>query len=328
MNMRRNLLAAGMAALCAFSAGSALAQAAWPARPITMIVPFAAGGPTDVVARTLAASMSKTLGQTVVVDNKLGAGGTVAANYVVKAQPDGYTIFIHHNGMATSTALYRKLAYNPQTDFEFISQAVDVPMTLLARKDFPANNMTEFVAYVKANKDKLNLANAGLGAVSQLCGMMLERALDVKLTAVPFSGTAPAMNALLGGQVDILCDQTTQTIPQIKAGNVKFYGVTTKNRIKALPDAPTLSEQGLKDFEVIVWHGIYAPKGTPKAVIEKVNAAVKVALKDPEVMKRMADLGAEIASESKQSPEGLQTWLKSEIDKWGPVIKAGGVYAD
>ncbi len=328
MNLRRNLLAAGLAAVCVLTAGGALAQAAWPAKPITLVVPFAAGGPTDVVARTLAASMSKTLGQTVVVENKLGAGGTVAANFVAKAAPDGYTIFIHHNGMATSTALYRKLNYNPLTDFEFISQAVDVPMTLLARKDFPASNFKELAAYVKANQGKINLANAGLGAVSQLCGMMLERALDVKLTAVPFQGTAPAMNALLGGQVDILCDQTTQTIPQIKAGNVKFFGVTTKNRIKALPDAPTLAEQGLKDFEVLVWHGIYAPKGTPKPVIEKVNAAVKVALKDPDVVKRMADLGAEIAPDAKLSPEGLQSWLKAEIDKWGPVIKAGGTFAD
>jgi tripartite-type tricarboxylate transporter receptor subunit TctC len=325
MSLRRRFFV-GLLAACA--ATGALAQQTWPAKPIALVVPFAAGGPTDVVARTLAASMSKTLGQTVVVENKLGAGGTVAASYVARATPDGYTFFIHHNGMATSTALYRKLAYNPLTDFEFVSQAVDVPMTLLARKDFPANNLQEFIAYVKANKAKINLANAGLGAVSQLCGMMLERALDVKLTAVPFQGTAPAMNALLGGQVDILCDQTTQTIPQIKAGNVKFYGVTTKNRIKAMPDAPTLNEQGLKDFEVIVWHGIYAPKGTPKPIIDRVNAAVRTALKDPEVAKRMADLGAEIAVDSKLSPEGLQTWLKSEIDKWGPVIRAAGTFAD
>ncbi len=325
MNFRRSLLLASLAALCATGAS---AQSAWPSKPVALVVPFAAGGPTDVVARTLAASMSKTLGQTVVVENKLGAGGTVAANYVAKAQPDGYTFFIHHNGMATAPALYRKLAFNPLTDFEYVSMAVDVPMTLLARKDFPAKDMKEFIAYVKANQSKINLANAGLGAVSQLCGMMLERALGVKLTAVPFQGTAPAMNALLGGQVDILCDQTTQTIPHIKAGSVKFYGVTTKNRIKALPDAPTLAEQGLKDFEVLVWHGIYAPKGTPKPIIEKMNAAVRAALKDPDVMKRMADLGAEIAPDSKLSPEGLQTWLKSEIDKFGPVIRAGGTFAD
>ena len=325
MQVRRGFIFASLLGLCATGVS---AQPAWPTRPVSLVVPFAAGGPTDVVARSLAAAMSKTLGQTVLVENKLGAGGTVAASYVARAQPDGYTFFIHHNGMATSTALYRKLAYNPLTDFEFVSQAVDVPMTLLARKDFPANNLQELIAYIKANQAKINLANAGLGAVSQLCGMMFERAIGVKLTAVPFQGTAPAMNALLGGQVDILCDQTTQTIPQIKAGSVKFYGVTTKNRIKALPDAPTLSEQGLKDFEVIVWHGIYAPKGTPKPILDKMNAAVRTALKDPDVMKRMADLGAEIAPDSKLTPEGLQSWLKSEIDKWGPVIKASGTFAD
>ena len=325
MQVIRSFLLASLVALCVAGVS---AQSAWPTKPINLVVPFAAGGPTDVVARTLGASMSKTLGQTVVIENKLGAGGTVAANFVAKAAPDGYTFFIHHNGMATAPALYRKLAFNPLTDFEYVSQAVDVPMTLLARKDFPAKNLQEMIAYIKANESKINLANAGLGAVSQLCGMMLERAMGVKLTAVPFQGTAPAMNALLGGQVDILCDQTTQTIPQIKAGAVKFYGVTTKNRIKALPDAPTLAEQGLKDFEVLVWHGIYAPKGTPKPILEKMNAAVRAALKDPDVIRRMADLGAEIAPDSKLSPEGLQTWLTSEINKWGPVIKAGGTFAD
>jgi tripartite-type tricarboxylate transporter receptor subunit TctC len=317
-----------LAGLAWLLAAGAWAQSDWPARPVTLVVPFAAGGPTDVVARSLGASMSKTLGQTVVVENKLGAGGTVAAAHVARSAPDGYTFFIHHNGMATSTALYRKLAYNPLNDFEFVSQAVEVPMTLLARKDFPANNFKELVSYVKANQSKINLANAGLGAVSQLCGLLLERELGVKLTAVPFQGTAPAMNALLGGQVDILCDQTTQTIPQIKAGNVKFYGVTTKNRIKALPDAPTLDEQGLKGFELVVWHGIYAPKGTPKPIIDKMNQAVRAALKDPAVVQRMADLGAEIVPDSKLSPESLQVWLKSEIDKWGPIIRATGTFAD
>jgi tripartite-type tricarboxylate transporter receptor subunit TctC len=325
MNVRRSLLVAG---LMATFAGVALGQGAWPTRSVTLVVPFAAGGPTDTVARSLGASMSKTLGQTVVVENKLGAGGTVGVTHAARAAPDGYTFLIHHNGMATTTALYRKLAYNPLADFEYVSQAVDVPMTLLARKDFPANNFQEFAAYVKANKDKINLANAGLGAVSQLCGLLLEHALGVKLTAVPFQGTAPAMNALLGGQVDILCDQTTQTIPQIKAGNVKLYGVTTKSRIKALPDTPTLHEQGLKDFEVVVWHGIYAPKGTPKPILERMNAAVRAALKDPDVMRRMADLGAEIVPDNKLTPEGLQTWLKSEIDKWGPIIRSTGTFAD
>ena len=325
MNLSQRFLLAGVAALCVTGAA---AQSAWPTRPISLVVPFAAGGPTDVVARTLGAAMTKTLGQTIVVENKLGAGGTVAASYVAKAAPDGYTFFIHHNGMATSTALYRKLAYDPLKDFEFVSQAVEVPMTLLARKDFPANNLQEMVAYIKANQSKINLANAGLGAVSQLCGMMFQRAIGVQVTEVPFQGTAPAMNALLGGQVDVLCDQTTQTVPQIKAGSVKLYGMTTKNRVKVLPSAPTLAEQGLKDFEVVVWHGIYAPKGTPKAIVDKMNAAVRTALKDPEVMKRMDDLGAEIVPDATNTPEALHTWLRSEIDKWGPVIKAGGKFAD
>jgi len=310
------------------SAALAHAQANWPTKPITLVVPFAAGGPTDVVARTLGASMTKSLGQTVVIENKLGAGGTVAANYVAKAAPDGYTFFIHHNGMATAPALYRKLAFDPLKDFEFVSQAVEVPMTLLARKDFPANNLPEMIAYIKANQAKINLANAGLGAVSQLCGMLFQRAIGVQLTEVPFQGTAPAMNALLGGQVDVLCDQTTQTVPQIKAGSVKLYGVTTKARVKVLPNAPTLAEQGLKDFEVVVWHGIYAPKGTPKPVIERMNMAVRTALKDPDVIKRMDDLGAEIVPDATNTPDALHHWLQSEIGKWGPVIKAGGKFAD
>jgi tripartite-type tricarboxylate transporter receptor subunit TctC len=324
MQFKRSILMLAGLALAA----TAQAQGSWPTKPITLVVPFAAGGPTDVVARTLGASMSKSLGQTVVIENKLGAGGTVAANYVAKAAPDGYTFFIHHNGMATAPALYRKLSFDPLKDFEFVSQAVEVPMTLLARKDFPANNLQEMVTYIKANKEKINLATAGLGAVSQLCGLLFQRAIGVQLTEVPFQGTAPAMNALLGGQVDVLCDQTTQTVPQIKAGSVKLYGMTTRSRVKVLPNTPTLAEQGLKDFEVVVWHGIYAPKGTPKTIIDRMNAAVRTALKDPDVVKRMDDLGAEIVPDKTNTPEALHAWLKSEIDKYGPVIKAGGKFAD
>ena len=316
----------GAAALAA-ATGSAYPQA-YPNHAVTLVVPFAAGGPTDVVARTLAASMGRTLGQSVIVENKLGAGGTIAANYVAKATPDGYTIFIHHNGMATATALYRKLPYNPLTDFEYIGQVADVPMTLLARKDFPPDNLRDYIAYVRANKERINLANAGLGAVSHLCGMLLQQAMGVELTTVPFQGTGPALTALLGGQVDTLCDQTTQTIPHIKAQKVKFYGVTTKARIQALPDAPTLDEQGLKDFEVVVWHGVYAPKGTPREALDRVNQALKAALRDPMVSGKLAELGAQIVPEDKQTPTGLRDWLKSEIDKWGPVIRSAGTFAD
>ncbi|HEV7915791.1 MAG TPA: tripartite tricarboxylate transporter substrate-binding protein [Albitalea sp.] len=300
----------------------------YPGHPITLVVPFAAGGPTDVVARALGQAMGKTLGQTVIIENKLGAGGTLAAGYVAKAAPDGYTLLIHHNGMATAPALYRKLSFNPLTDFEYISQAVDVPMTLLGRKDLPPKNLDELTAYLKANASKVNLAHAGLGAVSHLCGMVFRQAIGVELQTVPYQGTAPAMNALLGGQVDLLCDQTTQTTQHIKSGGVKLYGVTTLKRIKALPEAPTLNEQGLKGFEVVVWHGVYAPKGTPAPAIEKINAAVRAALKDPVVQQRMAELGAEIVPEAKQTPDGLRQWLKAEVDRWGPVIRKAGVYAD
>ena len=300
----------------------------WPARPITLVVPFAAGGPTDIVARTLSVPMAKALGQTVVIENKVGAGGTVAATLVSRANPDGYTFLIHHNGMATAPALYRKLPYNPLTDFEYVSQVVDVPMTLVARKDLPAKTLPELLVYLKAQGDKINLAHAGLGAVSHLCGMVFRQAVGVDLTTVPYQGTGPAMAALLGGQVDLLCDQTTQTVPQIKAGSLRFYGVTTAQRIKALPDAPTLAEQGLKGFEVVVWHGIYAPKGTPREALDKFNSAVRTALKDPQVAARLAELGAENVPDSKLTPEGLRVWLKQEIERWGPVIKAAGVYAD
>jgi tripartite-type tricarboxylate transporter receptor subunit TctC len=264
--------------------------------------------------------MTRTLGQSVIVENKVGAGGTLAANAVAKGTPDGYTIFLHHNGMATATALYRKLPYNPLADFEYIGQVADVPMTLLARRDFPAANLQELIKYLKANREKINLANAGLGAVSHLCGTLFMSAIGERFTTVPFQGTGPAMTALLGGQVDMLCDQTTQTIPQIKADKVRFYGVTTKQRIAALPDAPTLHEQGLANFEVVVWHGMYAPKGTPKEAIDKVNGALRAV--------KLKDLGAEIVPESKQTPEGLRTWLASEIEKWGPVIRAAGQFAD
>ena len=324
---RRFFTAAVVAANLALGCGIAAAQN-YPTKPISLVVPFAAGGPTDIVARTLAATMTRSLGQAVVVENKAGAGGTIAAGYVMKAAPDGYTFLIHHNGMATAPALYRKLAYNPVTDFEHVGNVVDVPMTLLARKDMAAKNLGELMSYIKANADKINLANAGLGAVSHLCGTLFQQSLGVNLVTVPFQGTGPALNALLGGQVDLLCDQTTSTVPHIKAGTVKLYGVTTKQRIKALPDAPTLHEGGLKDFEVIVWHGVYAPKGTPAAVLQKFGDAMRTALKDPAFVSRMADLGGEIPPAVRQTSEGQRAWLTAEVQKWGTAIRAAGQFAD
>jgi tripartite-type tricarboxylate transporter receptor subunit TctC len=300
----------------------------YPTKVITMVVPFAAGGPTDTVARLITVPMSKTLKQQVIVENVGGAGGTIAANRVAKAAPDGYTILIHHIGMATAPALYRKLPYNPMTDFEPIGLINEVPMALVAKKDFPAKDLKELIAYVKANKDKVNYANAGLGAASHLCGMLFMSAIQTDVTTVPYSGTAPAMNDLLGGQVDFMCDQTTNTTSQIKAGKIKVYGVTTKKRVASLPNVPTMDEAGLKGFEVSIWHALYGPKGTPKPVIDKLTKALQEALKDATVKQRFADLGTEQVEEKRATPEALRAHVKAEIDRWGPIIKKAGVYAD
>src|SRR5918996_1044463 len=237
----------------------------YPNKVITMIVPFTAGGPTDTVTRLIAAPMSKTLKQQVIVENVGGAGGTIAANRVAKSAPDGYTLLIHHIGMSTAPALYRKLPYNPMTDFEPVGLINEVPMTLVAKKDFPAKDLKELIAYVKANKDKVNYANAGLGAASHLCGMLFMTAIQTEVTTVPYNGTGPAMNDLLGGQVDFMCDQTTNTTSQIKAEKIKVYGVTTKKRVASLPNVPTMDEAGVKGLEVLILRALYAPEGTPNA---------------------------------------------------------------
>jgi tripartite-type tricarboxylate transporter receptor subunit TctC len=316
--------------LAAFSlclAGSALAQQ-YPTRNVTMLVPYAAGGPTDTVARVTAQAMGKPLGQTVIVENRPSAGGILAPETVKNAKPDGYTILIHHIGMATTPALYRQLRFNPLTDFEYIGLINDVPMTIIARQNFPANNFKEFLAYIKANKEKVTYANAGIGAASHLCGMLFMSAIQTDLLTVPYKGTAPAMNDLLGGTVDFMCDQTTNTTAQIKGGKVKVFGVTSLKRVASLPDVPTLDEQGLKGFEVGIWHGLYAPKGTPKPVIDRLVAALQDAVKDPTVNQRFADLGATAYPVSRVTPAALQAHVKAEIDKWGPIIKKAGVYAD
>ena len=321
----KTLLTASLALLVT---GLASAQAQFPDHPISLVVPFAAGGPTDVVARLIAIPMGKALGQTVLVENTVGAGGTIGATKVARAAPTGYTIFLHHMGMSTAPALYKKLAFDPLKDFEYIGQVVDVPMTLLARKDFPANNLTELRTYLKTNKEKVSLANAGLGAVSHLCGLLFMSQIGVELNTIPYKGTGPAMNDLLGGQVDLLCDQTTQTVSMIKEKRVKVFGVTTLKRLAALPDVPTLDEQGLKGFEVKVWHGMYAPKGTPKPVLDKITAALQTAMQDPMVKQRLADLSSDVVPVDKMNANGLKTHLEAEIAKWGPVIKKAGVYAD
>lgn len=314
-------------ALMLIGVSSASAQE-YPSKVITMVVPFAAGGPTDTVARLIAQPMSKTLKQQVIVENVLGAGGTIAVNRVAKAAPDGYTLLLHHIGQSTAPALYRKLPYDPINDFEPIGLVNEVPMTLVAKKDFPPKDLKELISYVKANKDKVNLANAGLGAASHLCGMLFMSAIQADLTTVPYNGTAPAMNDLLGGQVDLMCDQTTNTTSQIKAGKIKVYGVTTLKRVASLPNVPTLDEAGLKGFEVSVWHGLYAPKNTPKPVIDKLTKALQDALKDNNVKQRFGELGAEPIALDRATPDALRKHLKAEVDKWSPIIKKAGVYAD
>ncbi|MDM0016647.1 tripartite tricarboxylate transporter substrate-binding protein [Variovorax saccharolyticus] len=330
--MRRTLKSLAWAALGASLLGlqaPAAAQAAWPDKPVTLVVPYSAGGPTDVVARMLAIPMGKSLGQSVIVENTVGAGGTIAPARVARAAPNGYTILIHHMGMATAPALYKKLPYDPLKDFEYVGQVLDVPMTLLSRKDFPASNFQELLAYVKTHKDKVSLANAGVGAVSQLCGLLFTSQIGVELTTVPYKGAGPALNDLMGGQVDLLCDQTTQTAPVIKEGNrVKVFGVTTPQRLSTMPNIPTLDEQGLKGFDVRVWHGVYAPKGTPPAVIDKINAALRVALQDLVVKQRLADLSSEIVPMDKVTPEALRSHLTAEVAKWGKVIRAAGIQGE
>jgi tripartite-type tricarboxylate transporter receptor subunit TctC len=300
----------------------------YPTKPITLIVPFAAGGPTDTVGRLLAKAMGDQLKQQIIVENVAGAGGTIGAARVARAAGDGYTIFLHHIGMATAPALYRKLAYDPIKDFEPIGLVTDVPMTLVAKKDFPAKNLKEAIAYTKANKTKVTLGNAGLGAASHLCGLLFLSAIETDLTTVPYKGTGPAMNDLLGGQIDLMCDQTTNTTSQIKADKIKVYGVSTKKRVPSLPNVPTLQEAGLPNFEVAVWHGLYAPKNTPKPVLDKLATALRTALKDPTVKQRFNELGTEPESDDRAQPEALRAHLKAEIEKWGPVIKNAGVYAD
>ena len=315
-----------LASTLVFAASTALAQQ-YPNKSISMIVPYAAGGPTDTVARVTAQAMGKTLGQTIIVENRPSAGGILGPEQVKNAKPDGYTILIHHIGMATTPALYRNLRFKPMEDFEPIGLINDVPMTVIARGNFPAKDFKEFLAYIKANKEKVTYANAGIGAASHLCGMLFMSAIETDILTVPYKGTAPAMNDLLGGQVDFMCDQTTNTTSQIKSGKVKAYAVTSAKRVPSLPDIPTLQELGV-NVEVGIWHGLYAPKGTPKPVIDKLVSALQDALKDETVQKRFADLGATTMPVSQANPEALRKHLKAEIDKWGPLIKKAGVYAD
>jgi tripartite-type tricarboxylate transporter receptor subunit TctC len=315
-------------AALAYAFTAQAAEQEYPTKPVIVVVPFTAGGPTDTLARNLGVSLGKVLKQQVIIENTGGAGGTIGAGKVARAKPDGYMILLHHIGMSTAPALYRKLAFNPLTDFEYIGQVADVPMTVIAKKGLPPDNFKDFIPYIKQNKTKLSYANAGLGAASHLCGLLLLSTLETDVQTVPYQGTGPAMTALLGGQVDFMCDQTTNTTGQIQAGGVKVYGVTSPKRVPSLPNVPTLQEQGLKGFEVVVWHGLYAPKGTPKPVLDKLNAALKASIQDAAFKDALAKLGSTPVGADKATPDALRTHLSSEINRWGPIIKKAGIYAD
>jgi tripartite-type tricarboxylate transporter receptor subunit TctC len=294
------------------------------------VVPFADGGPTDKVARDLAEAMRKPLGGQIIIENVAGAGGTLGHTKVAKAGADGYTLLLAHIAMATAPALYRKMQYDALTDFEYLGLINEVPMTLIGRPTLPANNYAELSKWIAANQGKINLANAGLGSASHLCGLLFQQSVKVDMTTVPYKGTGPAMTDLIGGQVDLMCDQTTNTTSQISGGKVKAYAVTTPRRLPAdaVKGLPTLDESGLKGFNVTIWHGLYAPKGTPKPVLDKVNAALKSALKDASFVQHQEALGAVIVSDGRVNPAEHKRFVEAELAKWGPVIKAAGQYAD
>ena len=322
--MKRILIAAA----AALAASAALA---YPDKPVTIVVPFAAGGPTDKVARDFAEALRGPLNNaTIVVENVGGAGGTLGHNKVAKAAPDGYTLLLAHIAMSTAPALYRNLPYKTLDDFEYMGMLVEVPMTLIGRGNLPANNYAELNKWLNDNKGKVNLANAGLGSASHLCGLLFQSQIKIDMQTVPYKGTAPAMTDLLGGQVDIMCDQTTNTTGQIETGKVKAFAVSSAKRLgtPALAKLPTLDESGLKGFNVQIWHGLYAPKGTPKAVIDTVNAAMKKALANPDFIKKQEALGSVVITDARQNPAEHKKFVAAEIEKWTPVIKAAGQYAD
>jgi tripartite-type tricarboxylate transporter receptor subunit TctC len=297
----------------------------YPNQPITIVVPFAAGGPTDTVTRLIAEPMAADLGVEIVVQNVEGAGGTVAADQVANAEPDGYTVLMHHIGMSTAPTLYPDLSYDPLADFATIGLVTEVPMTFIGSPNFEPTTMEELITYVEENLDTVTYANAGIGAASQLCGLLFETATGLDLTEVPYDGTGPAMDDLLGDQVDFMCDQTTNTSEPILAGEVKAYAVTTPERVESLPDVPTTEEVGLTDLQVSVWHGLYVPAETPQEIVDALNAALVVAIQDEGVVTRLAELGTAPVPEDRATPEAHTELLQSQIDLWRPIIEEAGV---
>lgn len=304
--------------------------AQYPDKPVTLVVPFAAGGPSDKIARDLAEALRKPLGQTIIVENTAGAGGTIGAARVARAKADGYTLLVHHIGLATAPALYRKLPYDTLKDFEYLGLINEAPSVLIGRTTLAANSLAELRKWIADADGRVNLANAGVGSASHLCGLMLQGALKSKMVAVPYKGTAPAMTDLIGGQVDLMCEQATNAVPQIEGKKVKVYGVSSKERLNlpSLAQTPTLAEAGLTDFNVTVWHGVYAPRGTPPEVLAKLNAAVREALKDPDLIKRQEALGLRLVTDARLTAPGHKAYVQAEMTRWGKVIKDSGETAE
>jgi tripartite-type tricarboxylate transporter receptor subunit TctC len=326
--MKKYTAALAAFAAVALTAASASAQEDYPNQPITIVVPFSAGGPTDTVTRLIAEPMAEALGSEIVIQNVTGAGGTVAATQVANAPADGYTVLMHHIGMSTAPTLYPNLPYKPLEDFKTVGLVTEVPMTIIARKDFPAENLQELIEYVKANPDEVTLANAGIGAASHLCGMLFMDAIETQLTTVPYQGTGPALTDVVGGQVDIMCDQTTNTTGQIQGGEVKAYAVTTEERLDSLPDLPTTAEAGLPNMQVGVWHGLYVPAGTPDEVVQDLSSALQTALQDQNVIDRFAELGTTPVAQDRATPQAHTETLSSQIELWRPIIQEAGVTAE
>jgi tripartite-type tricarboxylate transporter receptor subunit TctC len=321
---RRAILSGAIVAISTLASQAVTAQTAFPTKPITLIVPAASGGPTDTVARLIAESMGRILGQTVLVENLGGAGGTLGMARVSKSAPDGYTIAVWHIAHATAPALYDSLKYDVVNDFDHLGRITDVPMTLVSKPALPPNNVTELLEWIRANKDKATYGHAGIGSASHLCMLMLMKELGVQLNGIPYRGTGPAMNDLLGGQFDLMCDQTTNTTNQIKDGKIKGFAVTTRSRVSSLPELPPLDAGAVKGFEVSAWHAMWAPKGLPKDASDKLVAALQTALKDPKVIERFASLGTEPVKMELATPGALKAHLEAEVPRWGAVIKAAG----
>jgi tripartite-type tricarboxylate transporter receptor subunit TctC len=308
------------------SAFSNSALAEYPEKLVTIVVPFSAGGPSDKIARDLAEALRKPLGQTVVVENTVGAGGTIGTARVTRAPNDGYTLLVHHIGLATAPSLYKKPGYKTE-DLEFLGLINEAPSTLIGKTSLPGNNLTDLRKYIAENDSKINLANAGVGSASHLCGLILQNSLKSNMTFVPYKGTAPAMTDLMGGQVDLMCEQVTNSSPQIEGKKVKVYGVSSMKRLTtpALADVPTLDEAGLKGFDFTVWHGLYAPRGTPPATLNKINAALRTALKDPNLVKRQEALGITVVTDARAEPAGHKKFFDSEVNRWSKVIRDAGI---